>query len=459
MLFKKRSENSDKYPAAQSGSYITFRRRRFSKHSKIIAGVFIFAVLVVPAVLLAKSLYAYKSVVQPHAGVSSQVLTKNDNEFDSKTEAAGRVNILLLGVGDAGHAGSTLADTMIVASVDPQTKDVAMLSLPRDLYVPIPGNSKNKINAAHAFGELQKSGEGPNLAKEVVGNVLDVPIHNYVRVDFTGFKRAIEVLGGVSIDVAKPLSDSEYPCEKDERRACGFSIRAGSQSMNGTTALKYARCRKGNCGNDFGRAARQQEVLLAMREKALQLSTLTNPAKLAGMIDTIGSHVRTDLSTDELARLAEILKDIKPDSVRSKVVDGEEEKLVQTANMAGASVVVPVDGDGKFDRLRDFAHSLFYDRHIVEENISVTIVNASKKANLAAAIAERLKGYRYTIVEVKNTQAQEQSELLDGTGGKAKYTRRYLEARFGLTAKEDVSRGSGITLVIGNDNNTKVGER
>jgi anionic cell wall polymer biosynthesis LytR-Cps2A-Psr (LCP) family protein len=74
----------------------------------------------------------------------------------SKTEAEGRVNILLLGVGDAGHAGSTLADTMIVASVDPETKDVAMLSLPRDLYVPIPKNGKNKINAAHAFGEMQK---------------------------------------------------------------------------------------------------------------------------------------------------------------------------------------------------------------------------------------------------------------------------------------------------------------
>lgn len=457
MLRKRRPEYPDNHPAAQSGSYTSFRKRRFSRRSKIITAVVVLAVLMVPAILLAKSLYAYKSVVQRHTGVSTEVLTKKDAEFDSKTEAEGRVNILLLGVGDAGHAGSTLADTMIVASIDPETKDVAMLSLPRDLYVPIPKNGKNKINAAHAFGEMQKAGEGPNLAKEVVGNVLDVPIHNYVRVDFTGFKKAIDVLGGVSIDVAAPLSDSEYPCEKDERRACGFSIKAGTQTMNGATALKYARCRKGNCGNDFGRAARQQEVLMAMRTKALQLSTLTNPAKLAGMIDTIGSHVRTDLSTEELTRLAEILKDVDTSKVRSKVVDADEEKLVQTANIAGASVVIPVGGDGKFGPIQDFAHSLFFDRHIVEENVPVTIVNASSQANISAAIADTLKGYRYSIVEVQKTTPQTASELIDGTAGKAKYTQRYLAARYKLTAKEDTSRGSGITLVIGNDMKNQAG--
>ncbi|MDQ5944454.1 MAG: polyisoprenyl-teichoic acid--peptidoglycan teichoic acid transferase, partial [Patescibacteria group bacterium] len=358
-----------------------------------------------------------------------------------------------------GHAGSTLADTMIVASVDPETKDVAMLSLPRDLYVPIPKNGKNKINAAHAFGEMQKTGEGPNIAKEVVGEVLDIPVHNYVRVDFTGFKKAVDVLGGVTIDVATPLSDSEYPCEKDERKACGFSVKAGTQLMNGATALKYARCRKGNCGNDFGRAARQQEVLMAMREKALQMSTLTNPAKLAGIIDTIGSHVRTDLSTEELTRLAEILKDVKSETVRSKVIDGEEEKLVQVANIAGASVVIPAGGEGKFGPIQDFAHSLFFDRHLVEENIPVTVVNASTKPLVFAALVERLKGYRYNIVGVEQAQSQTQSELIDGTAGKGKYTRRYLEARYAVAAKEDASRGEGIILVVGDDTVTKTGDR
>lgn len=458
MLGKYRSENRKKYPAVQSGSYSSFRRRRFSRRSKIIVTVMVLLLLVVPAVLLAKSLYAYKSVMQRHTGVSSEVLSKEATEFDSKSEAEGRVNILLLGVGDLGHAGSTLADTIIVVSIDPETKDVAMLSLPRDLYVSIPKNGKNKINAAHAIGEMQKVGEGPNLAKVVVGNVLNIPIHNYVRVDFTGFKKAIDVLGGVSINVETPLSDSEYPCEKDERRACGFSIKAGEQKMNGATALKYARCRKGNCGNDFGRASRQQDALLAMREQALQISTLTNPAKLVGMIDTIGSHVRTDLTTQEMTRLAEIFKEVDATKVRSKVIDSESEKLVQTANIAGASVVIPSLGEGKFSQIQDFAHSLFFDRHVVEENIPITIINASSRDKLAELVKGRLEGYRYSIVDVRKGESQLTSTLIDNTAGKAKYTSRYLEARYGLVAKSDAARGPGITLIIGDDMKNKVGD-
>jgi hypothetical protein len=107
MLRKKSSEITEIHPATQSGSYTSFRKRKLSRRAKLIMVAVLLVVLAVPAVLLAKSLYAYKSVVQKHTGVSSEVLTKKAAEFDSKTEAEGRVNILLIGVGDAGHAGST----------------------------------------------------------------------------------------------------------------------------------------------------------------------------------------------------------------------------------------------------------------------------------------------------------------------------------------------------------------
>lgn len=451
MLFKRRIQNSGQYPPFWNSSYGTFRKRKISRRTKIITAICAFILLAVPIFLLAKGIYAYRSIVQRHTGVSSEVLTKNESEFDSKTEAATRVNILLLGVGDADHAGSTLADTMMVASIDPRTKDVAILSLPRDLYVRIPKHGKYKLNAAHALGEQQETGAGPDLAKMVVGQVLDVPIHNYLRVDFSGFKKVVDVLGGVSVDVPQPLSDPEYPCEKDERRACGFSLRTGTYVMDGALALKYARCRKGNCGDDFGRATRQQQVLLALRAKALGLSTLSSPAKIADIIDTVGAHVRTDLTMDELTRLAEILKDVDQNQVRPKVIDSAVEGLVQVATVDGASVVIPVEGDEKFDGLADFAHSLFYDRHIIEEKIPLTIIDATSQPNLVAATIKRLQGYRYTITEVQKTEPQATSELIDGTGGRAKYTKRYLETRFGLTAKEDTSRGAGLTLIIGGD--------
>jgi LCP family protein required for cell wall assembly len=451
MLFRKRfsATSAIEHPATQSGSYQSFRRRRFSKRTKIIFIFTAIVILSIPAVLLAKSIYAYKSILQRHTGVSSQVLSDKNGQFESKSEAEGRVNILLIGVGDAGHAGATLADTLIVASIDPESKDVAMLSLPRDLYVPIPNFGKDKINSSHAYGELKRSGEGPNLAKEVVSKVLDVPIHNYIRVDFTGFKKSVDVLGGISMNVEQSLSDSSYPCDKDERLACGFSIKAGTQTMNGAIALKYARCRKGNCGNDYGRAARQQAVLLKMREKALEMSTLTNPAKLAGIIDTVGEHVRTDFNNDEINRLAAILRDIKSDSVRSKVVDGETEKLVMGDNIGGASVVIPTEGDGQFGRIQDFAHSLFVDRHLVDENVPITIIDATGRPNSTESVASLLKGYHYNIVDVRKAEKQSQTEIIDTTNGKAKYTRRYLESRYGVNAREENSSSTGITLILG----------
>jgi len=441
------------HPAEQQGSYSQFRNRRRSRNKKLIIAAVLIVLVGVPSFLVLKSLRAAANVLQAHSGATTDALKQPAQAPDAKVEAEGRVNIVLLGVGDAAHAGSTLSDTMIVASVDPETKEVAMLSLPRDLYVPIPGRGYDKINAAHAYGELKKQGEGPNLAKEVVGNVLDVPIHYFVRADFTGFRKAIDTLGGVKVDVPVGLSDSEYPCDNDERRACGFSIKAGMQQMNGALALKYARCRKGTCGNDFGRASRQQQVLMAMREKALTLSTLSNPAKLASLIDTVGSHVRTDLGTEELGRLSEILREVKPEAVVSRVVDGEQEKLVRSTMIDGASVVVPELGPKNYEAIRAFAHTLFFDRHIVSENIPITVIDASGKAGQAQKVADLLKTYRYNVIEVKSAaQIASSSTLVATKVDLGSYTRRYLEHRFGLTASE-VQDGQSpqLTLTIGSD--------
>ncbi len=456
MLFRSRRSAPvahQPHPAERQGSYSSYQDRRRRRWRRGLFVVVLLVVLSVPLFLLAKTLRAYNSVMQKHSGVATEALKKPPVQApDAKVEGEGRVNILLLGVGDANHAGSSLSDTMMVVSVDPESKDVAMLSLPRDLYVPIPDHGYDKINAAHAYGELKKAGEGPNLAKEVVGKVLDVPIHYYIRLDFTGFRKAIDTLGGVSIDVPTALSDPEYPCDKDEGRACGFAIKSGMQTMNGVTALKYARCRKGNCGNDFGRAARQQEVMLAMREKALTLSTLSNPGKLAALIDTVGSHVRTDLAPEELTRLAEVLKDVPKDKVVNKVIDETESQLVMTANIDGASVVVPKLGTKNYNQLQDFAHNLFFDRHIVSENLPVKIINASGSTKLGEEVAATLKAYRYNIVGVETGPTQAASQLTAVKIDKGSYTRRYLENRFAVTATETSDEDTpALVLVLGTD--------
>jgi len=170
-------------------------------------------------------------------------------------EADGRVNILLIGMGGTGHKGGLLTDTIMVLSIKPEAKQAALLSIPRDLYVPIPGAGSAKINSAHALGEQRETGTGPALAKSVVGTVLDLPIHYYIRVDFAGFTKLIDAVDGLDINVEKAIADPFYPDERTEGYA-PFYLKAGPKHMDGKLALKYARSRETT--SDFDRARRQQ---------------------------------------------------------------------------------------------------------------------------------------------------------------------------------------------------------
>jgi LCP family protein required for cell wall assembly len=212
------------------------------------------------------------------------------------TDTEGRTNILILGQGDPGHSGEKLTDTMMVLSLDTHTKKVAQISLPRDLRVRIEGYGYNKINTANALG-------GVKLAQQTVSDTLDIPIHYYVQTNFSGLKELVDAVGGVDVDVKERLTDSEYPCDDNQYKVCGLDIKAGQQHMNGTLALQYSRCRKGTCGNDFGRAARQQEILGLVREKATRWDTLINPAKLAALTGALRQGVTTDMGAVQLLQL------------------------------------------------------------------------------------------------------------------------------------------------------------
>ena len=167
-----------------------------------------------------------------------------------------RTNILLLGIDKrAQELGASRTDTMIVATVDPETKTAAMLSIPRDLWVSIPSYSEGRINTAHFLGDRDDyPGGGPALAKKTVQYALGIPIHYYVRINFEGFEKLVDAIGGISIDVKEAIHDEEYP--DGNYGYMTVDIPAGPQHMDGKTALQYARVRHG--GSDFLRAKRQQ---------------------------------------------------------------------------------------------------------------------------------------------------------------------------------------------------------
>lgn len=171
-------------------------------------------------------------------------MSSNDKPLLGETDD--RINILLLGMGGLGHDGPYLTDTIMVASFKPSTKQAALISLPRDLSANIPGYG-SQINNANAFGEQENSGSGPDLARRTISQVLGIPIHYYVRVAFEGFKDIIDSVGGVTVDVENTLDDYTYPVTGKEDSLSGryehLHIEKGTQHMNGTLALKYARSR------------------------------------------------------------------------------------------------------------------------------------------------------------------------------------------------------------------------
>lgn len=445
------------------------KTRRIRRHHKLRIALISLGLIVVAggSAFAAHSYLSLSKVIQRNTGVAAAGLKGKLELSQLKGEGEGRVNILLLGVGDAGHSGSQLSDTMMVVSIDPQTNDVAMLGIPRDLWVSVPGLGYSKINNAHAYGEQQKAGGGPELAKSVVSTSLGVPIHYFVRADFTAFKQAVTSVGGVDITVEQALYDAEYPCERNESYSCGLSIKAGPQRMDGATALKYVRCRKGNCGDDFGRAKRQQQVLEALRSKALSLNTLLDPAKISGLVDTVGENIRTDLQIMEIQRLVDITKKLDTSKVVNVVLDNAEEgtNLVRTANIGGASVVVPVAGVGNYTVIQRFVRSIFVDGYIKQEAARLQVQNGTTKPGLGIAAANTLKSYSYNVVGVvaANAPTYATTQIIDYSGGKKPYTVKYLEKRFGVrssmaqtvapatAAGTQADPGPDVVVVVGAD--------
>lgn len=241
-------------------------------------------------------------------GTPVAVPTEQLAQFLPNWDQKDPVTLLLIGIdyrnGDEEPARS---DSIIVMRIDPETKAVTMMSLPRDLLVTIPGYGDDKINAAFAYGEDERTGGGPALLAETISYNLNIQINYFVTVDFSGFRKIIDTLGGITVDVDAPIKDDQYPSEDFGLTRVYFP--AGLQSMDGETALRYARTRHGD--NDIARSERQQQVLMAMRERGskLNIDLLLNARSL---IESMGDSFRTDLSFNQILALANLARDVDP---------------------------------------------------------------------------------------------------------------------------------------------------
>lgn len=275
-----------------------------------------------------------------------------------KGEAENRINILLLGMGGQGHEGAYLTDTIILGSINPSEKKIALLSIPRDLLVNIPGYGFRRINEANAFGELQAAGSGSQLTKQTVEEVTGLPIHYYIRIDFEGFKKMIDEVGSIDVYVERAFTDTKFPTEDFKYRTVSFE--KGWQKMDGQTVLDFVRSRHGSNGEstDFARARRQQKILAALKEEIFSFSTLLNPGRLQNLFEDLQNHLQTNLELWEINRFYKLAKNLDYENMLSRVLGtGEGEPLIES-QYGSASVLLPRAGN--FEEIQRLAQNLFF---------------------------------------------------------------------------------------------------
>lgn len=328
----------------------------------------------------------------------------------------GRVNVLLLGIAGGKHEGPNLTDTIMVASVDVKSSRTDLISLPRDLWV---DEHKAKVNTLYQIGLSR--GSGLDLVRNEVGDMLGLKIPYAVRVDFNGFIQAVDLLGGLEVDVERSFDDYSYPVPGKENEMCGYreeerevseeeskslgvepgrlkvlvgpdeivaiaaakpgeelkftdkqvldlfpcrfehlSFTKGLSNMDGETALKFVRSRHGTNdeGTDFARSARQQKVLQSFRERALSLDTLGDISKVTGLIKTLGASVDSNIPVAQYPEFIKLVKQSK--ETKSFVVDtsGKDPLLIIPPTWQyGAWVLIPPDND--FTRIQQYVSDIF----------------------------------------------------------------------------------------------------
>jgi LCP family protein required for cell wall assembly len=287
-------------------------------------------------------------VVLEVAGVPTPTLIPT-TEAVAQTE---RVNILLMGIDRRpGEPFISRTDSMMVISVNPETESVSILSIPRDLYVVIPGRGRDRINTAFVYGASGNNpAGGAALSMQTVEYNLGVHIDHYVLVDFSAVTNGINQLGGIDVYVPFNINDPTFP-DMDY----GFDplyIPAGTQHMDGALALKYARTRHQD--SDFGRAQRQQQVVLAVRDKMLGMGIAQLVGKAPSFYQQVEQGIRTDMSLDELVQLGLVASEIPSENIHNAVIDGTF--VTSHLTEAGAQVLILIN-----EKAAPLIEELFYD--------------------------------------------------------------------------------------------------
>jgi anionic cell wall polymer biosynthesis LytR-Cps2A-Psr (LCP) family protein len=343
------------------------------------------ALVIVAVSAIASYVFFSKKLPASKTQATENILEPTSLDIDAQPpEELKTVSFLLLGYGGAGHQGGYLADVIQLVYINFDTTQVALISIPRDLWIKLPNGKQAKINQALTLGDdpNQLIQSGGKVAKQMTEIVTGLPVNYFIGIDFVGFQRLIGGnLSGIEVNVAETLDDPWYPIQGEELNTCGKSpeevaeltaqysgfelerqfecryehlyFEPGLTHMEGGDALKYVRSRHGSAAGDFSRSQRQHEVLEGIKKKALSLDVLDD---LPSFFKAASQHVTTDLNLEVIKYLTPAIKAAKDFQV-NKIILSTQNVLTSGQSTSGQSILLPQQGLGQWQQVHEFIQS------------------------------------------------------------------------------------------------------
>ncbi len=367
------------------------------------------------------------------------------SESNLKVDENGRINILLLGVAGNEKPGKNLTDTIMLASLNTKTNQVALFSIPRDLYIELPEEHyASKINAVYEHGLALYPKDKTKAIEPIeaaIKKITALDVQYWAVVNFDAFQKVIDTLGGINVMNNRDIYDPSYPGPGYSYET--FELAKGLQHLDGATALKYARMRHNDPEGDFGRAARQQQVLQAAKNKVFSTGTLLDAMTLNDLLNTLADNIQTDISEGDLSGFLQLAKKLDTDNITNVVLDAwNADSLLKVSHIAvgdlQAFILIPRIGN--WSECNELAQNIFDLNKIkdlraktVAENATVAVINASGNALVAERIKKLMKdnfGYKNIIaLNAPTKDISDKTTLYDLTNGAMPFTSNELATK------------------------------
>jgi LCP family protein required for cell wall assembly len=392
-----------------------------------------------------------------------------------KGEDSGRVNILLAGnsADDAGHSGGDLTDSIMIMSIDTKRNQAFLMSVPRDLYVQIPGTSSHaKINYAYVAGKANNFSQegypagGMGELESVINQDFGITINYYALVNYSALKEAVDAVGGIDVNIQSSDPRGLYDPNIDyATHGPLVKLTNGVHHLDGEAALDLSRARGdsyrsyGFAASDFERTKNQRDLLVALKTKAVTAGVLSNPAKLSNLSDAIGNNVKTDFNLSEVHRLYDLVKNINGGALQSYSLNSVNGKnlLASYTSPDGQSTLIPASGVDDYSGIQAFLQQITSSDPVIQEGAQVVLLNATATAGLASQQRTKLQAQHFQISDVGNATNQATTTIIQTTAGKDPNTLQALMKLYGKTAVVTATNPYANTytadfiVLIGND--------